>query len=180
MFRGQLTELKAISKDNLPTYIRWFQDTEVTALVLPQVVAPVTAEAEEEWYQAANVPGRRYTFSIHTLADHRLIGNCGIGPIDGKNRSALAGITIGEREYWGRGFGTDALGILVRFGFDELNLHRIHLNVFANNERAVRSYRKVGFTEEGRSRDGLFRGGRYWDILHLSLLAHEWRAGQGS
>lgn len=175
MFRGQLTELQALSRDHLTTYMRWFQDADLAGLVSPAVVVPVTAEAEEEWYKGANVPGCLYTFSIYARGDHRLIGNCRIGPVDAKNRSAPVGIVIGEREYWGRGYGTDAMGLLLEFGFDELNLHRIHLNVYPFNDRAIRCYRKLGFTEEGRSRDALFRGGRYWDVLHMSLLAPQWR-----
>lgn len=179
MFRGKLTELKAIARENLPTYLRWFQDGEISALVSSTAAVPVTAEAEEEWFKAANVPGSTYTFAIHSLADDRLIGNCRIGPVDPRNRSARVGIVIGEREYLGRGYGTDAMRLLLQFGFDELNLHRIELRVHAYNERAIRSYRKLGFVEEGCSRSALFRGGRYWDVLHMSMLAPEWRAANG-
>lgn len=177
MWRGELVELKAISKENLATCTRWFQDPEVIRLLLPAVAMPVTREQEEEWYASANQPGRRYTFGIHVRADGRLIGNVTLDSLDAKNRSAVLGIVIGEKEYWGRGFGTDATRLMVQYAFAELNLHRVELHVFSFNERAIRAYVKAGFREEGRRREAIFRDGRYWDDVIMGILAPEWRQG---
>lgn len=84
------------------------------------------------------------------------------------------GIGIGEREYWSKGYGTDAMNVILRFAFDELNLYRISLNVFEYNQRAIRSYEKVGFVVEGREREFLRRGGRRWDMIFMGLLREEW------
>ena len=91
-------------------------------------------------------------------------------------RNAWIGIGLGEREYWGQGYGTDAMRVLLRFAFTELNLERVTLNVFAYNERAQRSYLKAGFTIEGRQRERLRRGNQRYDSISMGLLRDEWRA----
>jgi RimJ/RimL family protein N-acetyltransferase len=93
--------------------------------------------------------------------------------VDWRNRSAEAGIFVGVKSLWGRGHGTDAMNALVGWGFDELNLHRIWLRVFADNPRAVRSYEKVGFRVEGRLRQDRYHRGQYSDTLVMGLLSEE-------
>ena len=85
---------------------------------------------------------------------------------------------IGEKECWGRGYGTDALRTLVRFGFEEMNLNRIALDVYDFNERAIASYLKTGFAEEGRRRKDIYRDGRYVDVVMMSVLRAEWEAAR--
>jgi RimJ/RimL family protein N-acetyltransferase len=94
--------------------------------------------------------------------------------IDWVAGSAWVGIGIGEPADWGKGYGTDAMRILLRYAFAWLNLHRVTLNVFGYNERAVRSYIKCGFTEEGRMRQWLNRGDQRWDLIHMGILKEEW------
>jgi RimJ/RimL family protein N-acetyltransferase len=104
--------------------------------------------------------------------------------IEWKDRVASAGIVIGEKEHWGRGVGRDAMTTLARFAFDELNLHRIELQVLDDNERARRCYAACGFRCEGVRRQAIFRGGRYHDVTSMALLADErgerWRARAGA
>ena len=102
-----------------------------------------------------------------------LIGNVGQIGLDWKNRSAFLGIVIAEKEYWGRGYGSDAIVTLLRFAFGEMNLHRIYLSVFDTNPRAIRCYEKCGFRHEGRAREALFRDGRYHDALQMAILRQE-------
>lgn len=83
-------------------------------------------------------------------------------------------IEIGEKECWGRGYGTDALRTLVRFGFEEMNLNRIALDVYDFNERAIASYLKCGFIEEGRRRQDIYKGGRHIDVVMMALLRDDW------
>jgi RimJ/RimL family protein N-acetyltransferase len=85
------------------------------------------------------------------------------------------GIGIGEREYWGKGYGKDAMRIMLRYAFMELNLHRVSLNVYEYNPRAIRSYEKAGFTVEGRQRQALNRDGRRWDMIYMGSLREEWK-----
>ena len=86
------------------------------------------------------------------------------------------GIQIGERDYWGKGYGTDALRVLLRYAFDELNLQRVSLSVLEGNARAMRSYEKCGFRYEGRERHAWAYDGRRWDEIYMGLLREEWEA----
>lgn len=178
IFRGELVRLAALSRDDLPMYTRWFRDYEVQRLLGPLPV-PMTDEAEADWYErtSAASSGSSHTFSIRTLADDVLIGNCSLFSIDHKNRNAELGIVIGEQDYWGRGYGSDAMRVLLGFGFGELNLHRVELRVYDFNPRGVRAYEKVGFVHEGRKRDAIWREGAYHDVLLMSILEEEWRGG---
>lgn len=95
-----------------------------------------------------------------------------------ENRAGEVGIMIGERDCWGRGYGTDALRTLSRFAFDQMNLHRIELHVFAEHEQAIRVYERVGFRVEGRRRDAIYKHGRFHDMLLMSVLQGELRRGE--
>jgi RimJ/RimL family protein N-acetyltransferase len=98
--------------------------------------------------------------------------------MDADNGSALYHITIGEKDLWGQGYGTEATRLMLAHAFLTMGIHRVSLAVFAFNERAIRSYRKVGFTVEGRAREAIFRDGRFWDEISMSILEPEWRALQ--
>ncbi len=116
--------------------------------------------------------------AVHIRSTGRLIGTCAFSQLDGDNGSAFYHITIGERDCWGQGYGTEATSLMVEHAFERLGLHRIALSVFAFNERAIRSYRKVGFVVEGRAREAILRDGRYWDEIQMSILEDDWRERQ--
>ncbi len=103
----------------------------------------------------------------------KLIGSLAFDSIDWRTRAAEFGIVIGDKSYWNQGYGTEAVRLLVGHGFHMLNLHRIYLHVYETNPRAIRAYQKVGFVEEGRERQAEFRGGRYIDVLRMSILRDE-------
>jgi RimJ/RimL family protein N-acetyltransferase len=90
--------------------------------------------------------------------------------------TAVLGISVGRKSDWGRGYGTDASKVTIRYGFQELNLHRIWLDVFGYNDRAQDLYRRLGFTEEGRLREHMARDGRRHDVILMGLLRPEWEA----
>lgn len=107
------------------------------------------------------------------LDDGSLIGHVALWGVD-KNASANLGVLIGP-PHWSAGHGTDALRVLLRYGFAELGLHRVGLDVFAYNTRAIATYRKLGFVEEGRRREVLYHAGERHDVVLMSLLSREWR-----
>lgn len=179
MFEGDLVRLAQISRDNLPAYKRWMRDYEVQHF-LARIPTPITDEAEEAWFESVAKGTDDYIFAIRTLDDDTLIGNCGLHGIDVKNRLAEFGIVIGEKAYWGRGYGTDAARVILHFAFDELNLNRVELDVYDFNPRAIRSYEKVGFVHEVTRREALFRGGEYHDVHRMGILQNEWLARYGS
>jgi RimJ/RimL family protein N-acetyltransferase len=175
LFSGTLVRLAELQRADLPLYASWFRDYEVERFLLPEVVIPMTDEAEAEWYERASKSTDGYTFGICTLDENILIGNCSLFEISQKNRVATFGIFVGNKEYWGKGYGSDATRIMLRFAFDELNLNRVQLEVYAFNQRAIRAYEKVGFVHEGTRRAALFREGRYHDIHMMAILSEEWR-----
>ena len=91
---------------------------------------------------------------------------------------AFVGIGIGETDYRGKGYGTDAMRLILRYAFEALHLRRVSLDVFEYNQRAYRSYIKAGFVEEGRARQYLHRDGRRWDLIYMGILREEWLAGR--
>ncbi|MBN1453524.1 MAG: GNAT family N-acetyltransferase, partial [Anaerolineales bacterium] len=113
------------------------------------------------------------------LEDDRLLGDVTLSVINWGSREAFAGIGIGVREFWGKGFGTDAMRLILRYGFVELNLRRVSLNVFEFNQRALRSYEKAGFRVEGSQRQYIQREGRRWDIVFMGILREEWMENYG-
>ena len=114
--------------------------------------------------------------AVHEKATDRLVGTCAFSQLDGENGSALYHITIGESDAWGQGYGTEATQMMLDHAFGTLGLHRIALYVFEFNERAIRAYKRCGFVVEGRSRESIWRDGRWWDEMAMSVLESDWRA----
>ena len=117
--------------------------------------------------------------AVHEKSTGRLIGTCAFSQLDGDNGSALYHITIGERDAWGHGYGSEATQLMIDHAFGTLGLHRIALFVFEFNERAIRAYTRCGFVVEGRSRESVWRDGRWWDELAMSILDSDWRRTRG-
>ncbi len=109
------------------------------------------------------------TFALRAIDDDRLVGMTRLYDIQSHHRTAVLGLGIGRESEWGKGFGTDASKVTIRYGFQELNLYRIWLDVFGYNERAQALYRKLGFTEEGRLREHFERNGRRHDVILMGL-----------
>jgi RimJ/RimL family protein N-acetyltransferase len=127
---------------------------------------------EENWYEQQLQDSSVCNFAIEFEGRH--IGGAGFARIDAHSRSAEVGLFIGLPKFWDQGLGHDVLVTLVRYGFEQLNLNRVYLKVFAENKRAVHLYEKVGFQHEGRWRQAEYRHGRYHDMLWMSILRDEW------
>jgi RimJ/RimL family protein N-acetyltransferase len=176
MIEGRRINLRAREEEDTPAFHRWFNDPEVTRFVGNGFPA-LSMEQQRAFIQKlANDPGRR-PYSI-ILKDGSLIGNCEMHDFNWTARSCVIGIVIGEKEYWGKGYGSEAVDLMLRIAFDGLNLHKVALTVAAFNERGIRAYRKVGFKEEGRLRDDRFVDGQFHDTLVMSVLEAEWRERQ--
>ncbi len=176
-FTGKLVRLAAINLEEDPEKIaRWFQDSEYQQLESSGPASLWTPKQIKEWFDKD--PDQSYHFAIRTLSDDRLIGHVGLDGIDWVARNAWVGIGIGEREYWGKGYGTDAMNLILRFAFESLNLNRVSLDVFEYNQRAYLSYCKCGFKDEGRMRQWMQRGGERHDMIFMGILREEWEARQ--
>src|SRR5262249_43562402 len=134
---------------------------------------PMSLAAEEAFVARIQDDKNNVVLSIVLRRDDRVIGNTALHGIHSRNQHAGFGIMIGDKDEWGKGYGTDATKLIVRSGFDTLNLHRIWLHVYEDNERAIRSYEKVGFRREGVLRDHAFRNGRYGNVITMGILREE-------
>ena len=160
--------------ENLAAFRRWYSDPEIARLARYQE-APMRPEEIERFFAGRVVGDGALAMAIHERATDRLVGTCAFSQLDGDNGSALYHITIGEKDAWGRGFGTEATQLMLDHAFGALGLHRIALFVFEFNERAIATYRRCGFVVEGRARESIFRDGRWWDELAMSVLERDWR-----
>lgn len=170
MIYGEGLRLRAVERDDIPTFVRWFNDPEVRRFLL--MFAPMSQAKEEQWFEGKLTSEHDYVFAIEVpVEDGWLhIGNLGLHEIDWVNRSCVFGIFLGERDYWGRGYGSEATRTAVRFAFHTLNLHRVELDVFDFNPRAIRAYEKVGFRREGVRREALYQDGVWHDELVMGIL----------
>ena len=170
--RGELVRLRAYEKSDADALFRWFSDEEVTRWLGPPNL--LSRAQQEQFIEMASAPGddAKY-FAIETL-DGKLVGDCGLRKIDWKSRKAEFFITIGEKQLWGKGFGSDALRIVIRLSFHRMNLNRLWLTTLVDNSRAVRCYEKCGFVREGLLRQETFVDGKYRDVLMMALLREDY------
>jgi RimJ/RimL family protein N-acetyltransferase len=160
---------------------RWSGDSEYLRLLEADPAILFSVKYWTEWLQKEQEkdPPAFYMFAIQTLEDDQLVGFIGLEGDIFPNRDAFVGIGIGERELWGKGYGTDAMKVILRYAFQELNLRKVSLDAFEYNPRAIRSYEKTGFVHEGRVRKFLLREGQRWDLILMGILREEWLASYG-
>jgi len=183
LFTGQLVRLAAIDadadaaffaqSDRDSDYMRFLDSGPNRLFTLKQIKAELAREMSE----AADV---NVLFGMRTLADDRLIGFVGLDGIRWLHGDTFIAIGIAEAAYRGQGYGTDALRVALRYAFTELNLHRVSLDVFDYNRRALHTYEKIGFVVEGRMRQALRRDGRYHDLIFMGILRAEWQKANES
>jgi ribosomal-protein-alanine N-acetyltransferase len=174
--RGELVYLRPAERDDIELFVRWFSDAETTRYLAAP--APFSKAMEERWFESmVEGQGKKgYHFVICLLADDRPIGTAGFHHVNQEDGHATFGISIGEKAEWSKGYGTDALRTICDFGFGQLRLERIELDVYEPNRRAQRSYEKAGFVTEGMLRHAHFSDGEFHDVLRMSLLREEWEA----
>lgn len=179
MIYGDRIRLRAIEKGDLPRFVAWLNDPEVLEGLL--LFLPMSLAEEEAWFEGMlkrPAPEHPLVIEVRQGDDWLPVGNLGLHNIDWRSRSAEAGIFIGDKTRWNNGYGTEAMLLLLKHGFDTLNLNRIALDVYETNPRAVRCYEKAGFVNEGRKRQGMYQDGKYIDILQMSVLRDDWLSKQ--
>ncbi len=175
MIYGKRIRLRGIEKEDLPRFVEWLNDPEVTAGLT--FIFPVSSREEEAWFSALaerSPEERPFAVERRTKNSWRLIGSTELRDFDKIARSAEAGIMLGDKSVWNQGYGTEAMRLLLKHGFETLNLNRIQLRVYEFNHRAIRTYEKIGFVHEGRQRQALYKYGKYHDSLIMSILRSEW------
>jgi len=174
MLKGEKVLLRALVREDLDRLVLFNNDIAVEVAgggdpPLPQSLARLQADFD------GNIgKGDRDGTSFAIEAGGLFIGQCALFQFDPIARTAELGITIGDHAYWGRGYGREALTLLLGYGFRHHNLHRIWLTVNATNDRAMAAYRTCGFREEGRLREHVWSDGKYIDFVYMGLLRREW------
>jgi RimJ/RimL family protein N-acetyltransferase len=166
---GKHIYLSPMNSEDAELYVKWMNDLAVTDN-LGTSGKVISLESEKDWLRDNSA---KQIFAIVTLDGDTLIGNCGFNAIDQVRQCAEVGIFIGDGENQNRGYGTEALSLLIEYGFDCLNLHNIMLKVFSFNERAIRCYEKAGFREIGRRRQAYALKGQYHDELFMDVLRED-------
>jgi RimJ/RimL family protein N-acetyltransferase len=179
IFHGKLVRLTAEDPEVVVDHFsKWNRNTEYWRLLADEPAVAYTKKQIKEFVEKDLVSDKPdiYFFLIRSLADDRIIGETGLDSVVWNHGETFVGISIGEKDLWNQGYGTDAMRVVLRYAFLELNLHRVSLTVFEDNRRAIRSYEKAGFVLEGHELSRLQRGGQRWDMLFMGILRDDWYA----
>lgn len=174
MYYGEKVKLRAYKREDVTRACEFVNDSEVKLHLVSDIPYPTMFEQELKWIEEQINLKDGYNFAIEALEEGKYIGGCGIFRIDWLNRTTMVGIMIGDKDYWNKGYGTDAMKVLIKFIFEHMNLNKIKLNVFGFNKRAIKCYEKCGFKVEGVLKQELFRDGQYYDEYAMALLKEEW------
>ncbi len=176
MYFGEKIKLRAHKKEDMKKIYDFLNDYELKSVYDTDVAFPSSMEQIEKNYNEETVEdGGKYSFAIEDLETGKYIGSCIITEVDFIARFAKVGIIIGDKNFLGKGFGSDAMKTLINFIFKEMNMNKVKLEVFSHNLRAIKSYEKCGFKVDGALREEGFKDGAYRDLILMSILKREWK-----
>ncbi|MBV6717314.1 GNAT family N-acetyltransferase [Paenibacillus chitinolyticus] len=176
LFESSRVSFRKMTEEDAAIYHTWRNDMEVMRTTSPSLDLFTYAETRQFVEQVILGSGTSKSYMILDKQSGRPIGITSLIQLDFKNRSGECILDIGEKEFWGKGYGSESLRLLLDYAFLELNLHRVSLRVFAFNDKAVALYEKIGFKREGVSRQTVFREGNWHDILHMGILQEEYES----
>jgi diamine N-acetyltransferase len=171
---GNKVYLRPMEKSDLPLLRKWTNDPEIRELIAE--VSPTSSQGMEEYLERIRKDTSRVWFVIVLKRNDRVIGECGLLRMFHPWRTSDLSIFIGDKKAWGKGYGTEALRLLLDYAFGHLNFHRLSFGVVGSNRRAVRFYEKAGFKREGIQRDGYYFNHAYQDFVMMSMLEDEFRS----
>jgi diamine N-acetyltransferase len=175
MIYGERIRLRGVERGDIPRFYEWINDPQVAEGL--SVYLPLSMTDEEKWFERTGTreqAEKPLAIEMKEGDEWRLIGNCGFFDFDWTSRAGELGIMIGDRAVWDQGYGTETVRLLLKHGFETLNLNRVVLRVYDNNRRAIRAYEKAGFTHEGTLRQAAYKNGAYHDLHVMSVLRSEW------
>jgi RimJ/RimL family protein N-acetyltransferase len=172
---GEKCYLSPLSPDDAELWAGWLNDLEIALPLGDEAYAPFTAEDQARAIEHM-IANREHVFTIVERDTDRPIGRCLLFGINKTDRSAELGIFIGEKDCWGKGYGTEATKLLLDYAFNLLNLHSVMLGVFSFNEQAAGMYRNLGFKEIGRRRQARIVGPDAYDVILMDMLADEFES----
>lgn len=172
MFPNQKVALTMLVDEDKKLLWHWINDREL--VLFNSSYKPVSWEQHNEWFESIRQRKDVVIFAIRLLKKNKLIGTCQLHNIHQVNQSAELQIRIGDKSEQSKGYGTEAVRLLLDFGFKDLNLHSIYLRVFSTNPRAIAAYKKNGFQQEGSLREAAFIDGKFVNIIFMSILRAEY------
>lgn len=176
MLVGERVTLRGTRREDLPRIWAFNNDLEVELAGGGDPPMPQSLQRLEADFDRQAAEGGRDGAWFAIEIDGECVGQCGLFDFNETARTAQLGIAIGDKAYWGRGYGREAVTLLVEYAFRYRNFRRVWLWVHADNERAIRAYRACGFVEEGRLREHMYSNGRYVDVVHMGVLRSEWHS----
>lgn len=174
LFESSRIRLRKMTQEDTELYHAWRNDMEVMRSTNPSMDVYSLEETQGFVDQVILGSQSSRSYILVDKANEAPIGIVSLILIDYKNRNAECIIDIGEKEYWGKGYGTEGLKLLLDYAFYELNLHRVSLKVFSFNDRAIHLYKKLGFQQEGLIRECLFREGKWHHVIQMGILQEEY------
>ena len=173
LLQGEEIELVALGRAHANAIVQWYHNAEFMRSYSSAASVPKTEEDVLQTIEKYRRSETQCMFGLQRRADQALVGMGGLDDISWRNRVGFMALSI-DPEHWGEGYGTEALQLLLRFAFMEMNLHKVQLTVFSYNERATALYRRAGFVREGAFREFIWRDGQRFDMILMGLLASEW------
>jgi RimJ/RimL family protein N-acetyltransferase len=177
MLKTAQVVLTPVTDDDLPVMLNWINDREQAIFNAPY--KPVSPRQHQEWFESVQRRSDMQLFGVRLSDTGELIGTCQLHSINKVHRSAELQIRLGQVQQRGKGYGTEAVRLLLEFAFKDLNLHRVNLHVFSTNQAAIRVYEKVGFAREGLLRSAAYINGEYVDVLVMGILQNEYAGHEG-
>ena len=169
---GDRIYLSPRNTEDLEKFTEWMNDFQITDYTGRSGML-VTLDSEKKYLEENSAP--QATFVIVTLDKNEMIGTVGLERINDIHRTATLGIFIGNKEYWNNSYGTEAIRLILDYGFNYMNLHSVKLELMSFNERALKCYKKCGFKEAGRIRESRYINGKYYDTIFMDILKSEFK-----
>lgn len=166
---GKKVYLRPLLREDLTeNYLKWINDQEITSF-METGIFPSTLENLTSFYESVQSSNKDVILAIIYKKTDKHIGNARLGPINWVHRKSYFGIMIGDKSIWGKGIGTEVTELILDYAFNRLNLNKVSLGVAVDNKKAIRSYKKAGFQEEGRLKEELFWNGKYIDTIYMGI-----------
>jgi RimJ/RimL family protein N-acetyltransferase len=178
LLEGRRVRLRSFELSDVDEIMKYWNSVELRRLLGSVDRGPAARNEEEEWIRNTwkqRQERKAFTLAVEAIAENKLIGGTSLFNIDWTSRSAETGISIYNPKYWGKGYGSESMNLLLDFAFRDLNLNRVQLEAFDFNKRAQKCYVKVGFKEVGRRRKTRFIDGKYHDSIVMDILREEWQ-----
>ena len=171
---GERIVLRPFARKDLPHTLRWYNDPEMRELI--GEAEPITRSKAEKWYKGICADKDRMWYAIVLKDGNRVVGEAGLLHMFKPWRSTDMTVIVGEKDAWGKGYGTDAGHLLLDLAFTKLGIHRVSIGVVSSNKRAMKYWKGLGFKKEGVQRDAHMWAGEYDDFVMMSILENEYKS----